>query len=39
MTANSLDYANIMYGQDTNIYTKLCIFVNIVMQDIRRPPG
>ena len=39
MNANTLDFAKIMCEQDTNILTKLCIFVNIVMQHFRRPPG
>jgi len=37
--ANTSDFASIMCNQDINILSKLCIFVNIVMQHIRRPPG
>jgi len=39
MDANTLDFASIMCEQDINILTKLCMFVNIVMQHVRRPPG
>ena len=39
MDANHLDFASIMCKQDINILTKLCIFVNIVMQHFGHPLG
>jgi len=39
MDANTLEFASITYEQVINILYKLCIFVNLVMQHFRRPPG
>ena len=39
MHANTSDFGNIMCEEDVNILTTFCVFVNIFMKHVCRPPG